>query len=57
MNFQSGSEVKRAVTGRLSELLEMKVAPKRESAAYSLGRLRFGMALETVGPRASEVQK
>jgi hypothetical protein len=44
-------EVKRAVTGRLSELLEMKAgAQERESAAYSLGRLKdLEMALETVG--------
>jgi hypothetical protein len=44
-------EVKRAVTGRLSELLEMKSgAQERESAAYSLGRLKdLEMALETVG--------
>lgn len=34
-------EVKRVVTGRLSELLEMKAGiQERESAAYSLGRLK-----------------
>jgi len=44
-------EVKRAVTGRLSELLEMKAAAQeRESAAYSLGRLKdLETTLETVG--------
>jgi hypothetical protein len=51
-------EVKRVVTGRLSELLEMKAGiQERESAAYSLGRLKD---LETAlqagvpqGPRRS----
>ena len=44
-------EVKRAVTGRLSELLEMKAgAQERESAAYSLGRLKdLETTLETTG--------
>ena len=52
-------EVKRAVTGRLSELLEMKGgAQERESAAYSLGRLKdLEMALETVGPEGQRGSK
>ena len=45
-------EVKRAVTGRLSDLLEMKAAAQeRESAAYSLGRLKdLETTLEKMGP-------
>jgi len=52
-------EVKRAVTGRLSELLEMKAAAQeRESAAYSLGRLKdLETTLETVGPRSQRSKK
>ena len=48
-------EVKRAVTGRLGELLEMKSGAKeRESAAYSLGRLKdLETTLETVGSYAA----
>ena len=47
-------EVKRAVTGRLGDLLEMKSgATERESAAYSLGRLKdLETTLETVGSLA-----
>lgn len=43
-------EVKRVVTGRLSELLEMKAGvQERESAAYSLGRLKdLETTLQTV---------
>jgi hypothetical protein len=52
-------EVKRAVTGRLGELLEMKSgAQERESAAYSLGRLKdLEMALETGAPQAQRGSK
>jgi hypothetical protein len=52
-------EVKRVVTGRLSELLEMKGgAQERESAAYSLGRLKdLEMALEIVAPQAQRGSK
>jgi hypothetical protein len=47
-------EVKRAVTGRLGELLEMKSGAKeRDSAAYSLGRLKdLETTLETVDIRS-----
>lgn len=48
-------EVKRVVTGRLSELLEMKAGlPERESAAHSLGRLKdLETALQAGFRRAS----
>ncbi len=47
-------EVKRVVTGRLSELLEMKAGvQERESAAYSLGRLKdLETTLQTGAPQA-----
>lgn len=47
-------EVKRVVTGRLGELLEMKAGvQERDSAAYSLGRLKdLETTLQAVAPRA-----
>jgi len=47
-------EVKSIVTGRLSELLEMKSGvQERESAAYSLGRLKdLETTLQTGAPQA-----
>src|SRR3981189_3370789 len=47
-------EVKSVVTGRLSELLEMKAGvQERESAAYSLGRLKdLETTLQTGAPQA-----
>jgi hypothetical protein len=52
-------EVKQAITGRLSELLEMKAgAQERESAAYSLGRLKdLETTLETVSAHAGRAPK
>jgi hypothetical protein len=47
-------DVKSIVTGRLSELLEMKAGvQERESAAYSLGRLKdLETTLQTGTPQA-----
>lgn len=52
-------EVKRAVTGRLSELMEIKGgAQERDSAAYSLGRLKdLEITLETCGSQAERGSK
>jgi len=52
-------EVRQAVTGRLSELLEMKTgAQERQSAAYSLGRLKdLETTLQTVGSQAPRGSK